>query len=236
MIAEIKSLDPRPGLAFSPPDPVDVVPDLIVYEAGRGRWRVEINRATLPRVLVDRGYYAELTRLPLDRREREFMSERYQAAGWLVKALDQRARTILRVARAIFARQLGFLEHGPQALRPLVLRHVAEATGLHESTVSRATADKYVATPRGTFALRYFFSTAIAASAGDESHSAEAIRQRIKRMIDGEDPVNVLSDDQIVLALKSTGVVIARRTIAKYRESLGIPSSVHRRRSKALSL
>jgi RNA polymerase sigma-54 factor len=164
------------------------------------------------------------------------MSERYQAASWLVKALDQRARTLLRVAEAIFVRQTGFLESGPARLRPLVLRDIAEATGLHESTVSRATADKFAATPRGTFPLRYFFTTAIAGTDGEETHSAEAIRQHIKRMIDGEDPVSILSDDQIVETLKGMGVAIARRTVAKYRESLGIPSSVQRRRSKALSL
>lgn len=234
MIAEIKQLDPRPGLSFAPAEPIDVVPDLLVMRADDG-WRVELNEATLPRLLVDRGFYAQMTAGCRDRAAREFMSERYQSASWLVKALAQRARTLLRVGEAIFERQAGFLVGGPHQLRPLVLRDIAEATSLHESTVSRATADKYVATPRGTFPLRYFFTTAIAATDGEATHSAEAIRQQIRRMVDSEDPINVLSDDQIVDTLKERGVAIARRTVAKYRESLGIPSSVQRRRSKALS-
>jgi RNA polymerase sigma-54 factor len=234
MIAEIKALSPKPGLACSADPPLVAVPDILVYRVAGERWRVELNSATLPRVLVDGAYYAELSSRKLDRPSREFMSERMQTAHWLAKALEQRARTVLRVAKAIFARQLGFLERGPQALRPLVLRTIAEATRLHESTVSRATADKLVATPRGTFPLKYFFTTAIAATGDTESHSAEAIRQQIKRMIDREDPARVLSDDQIVGALGARGVVIARRTVAKYREVLGIASSVQRRRAKAL--
>lgn len=235
MIAEIKRLDPRPGLSHAPAEPVEVVPDVIVRRTGRRSWRVELDQATLPRLLVDRTYYTEISRRCSERREREFLSERYQAANWLVKALDQRARTILRVTRAIFARQIGFLERGPSGLRPLVLRDIAEDTGLHESTVSRATADKYVATPLGTFPLRYFFTTAIAATEQGEAHSAEAIRQEIRRLIESETGENVLSDDQIVAALRERGVVIARRTVAKYRESLGIASSVQRRRAKALA-
>ncbi|MDW8370939.1 MAG: RNA polymerase factor sigma-54, partial [Geminicoccaceae bacterium] len=235
MIAEIKALDPRPGLSYAPSEPVEVVPDVIVRRAGPRAWRIELNRSTLPRLLVDRSYYAEVSRRCTERHEREFLSERYQAASWLVKALDQRARTVLRVTRAIFARQLGFLERGPAGLKPLVLRDIAEATGLHESTISRATADKYVATPLGTLPLRYFFTTAIAATTDGESHSAEAIRQEIRRMIENETEDAVLSDDQIVAALRAKGVVIARRTVAKYREALGIASSVHRRRAKALA-
>lgn len=235
MILEIKRLDPKPGLSLAPLEPVEVVPDVIVRRTGRRSWRVELNQATLPRLLVDRSYYAEISRRCGERREREFLSERYQAASWLVKALDQRARTVLRVTRAVFARQVGFLERGPAGLRPLVLRDVAEATGLHESTVSRATADKYVATPLGTFPLRYFFTTAIAATDQGASHSAEAIRQEIRRLIESEQGDAVLSDDQIVAALRDRGVVIARRTVAKYRESLGIASSVQRRRAKALA-
>jgi RNA polymerase sigma-54 factor len=235
MIAEIKRLDPKPGLTFAPDEPPTVVPDLFVMATGDGKWRVELNSGTLPRVLVDSDYHAELTRqCALDRRAKEYLSERIQSANWLAKALDQRARTVLRVGKAIFARQIPFLEGGAQHLRPLVLRDIAEATGLHESTVSRATSDKYVATPHGTFPLKYFFTTAIAATTGDQAHSAEAIRQMIKRMIDRENPSEVLSDDQIVAELKEKGVAIARRTVAKYRESLGIASSVERRRAKAL--
>ena len=235
MIGEIKRLDPQPGRSFAPGEPIEAIPDVLIYRVGLG-WRVELNEATLPRVLVDRAYYAELTGHSLSRREREFVVERYQAASWLAKALDQRARTMLKVAEAIFERQIGFLTGGAAYLRPLVLRDIAEATGLHESTVSRATADKFVMTPRGTFPLRYFFTTAIAGTDGEETHSAEAIRQQIRRMIEAEAAESVLSDDQIVSALRSGGVAIARRTVAKYRKSLGIPSSVQRRRSKALCL
>lgn len=236
MIAEIRALDPRPGRSFAPPEPLQAVPDLLVYRAGRNGWRVELNQATLPRVLLDREYYASVSRACGDRRAREYASERWQSANWLAKALDQRARTLLKVGRAIFTRQLAFLDQGVGHLRPLVLRIVAEATGLHESTVSRATADKYAATPHGTLPLRYFFSTAIAGTGEGETHSAEVIRQHIKRLIEQEEPRNVLSDDQIVAILKDSNVAIARRTVAKYRESLNIPSSVQRRRTKALML
>jgi RNA polymerase sigma-54 factor len=234
MIVEIKALNPKPGLAFSVEPPDTAIPDVLIFPLNGGRWRIELNNATLPRVLVDSAYFAELSSRKLERREKEYLSERMQSANWLAKALDQRARTVLRVAKAIFARQLGFLTDGVQQLRPLVLRDIAEATGLHESTVSRATSDKFVATPLGTFPLKYFFTTAIAATSGEESHSAEAIRQQIKRMVDREEACNVLSDDQIVAALEKTGVAIARRTVAKYREALGIASSVQRRRIKSL--
>ncbi|MFO1069311.1 MAG: RNA polymerase factor sigma-54 [Geminicoccaceae bacterium] len=234
MIAELKALNPRPGSAFTGEPPSVAIPDVIVRALPGGRWRVELNSATLPRVLVDTGYYAELSSRTLERREREYLMERLQSASWLAKALDQRARTVLRVSKAIFARQIGFLTHGVEHLRPLVLRDIAEATGLHESTVSRATADKFVATPWGTFRFRYFFTTAIAGTSGEESHSAEAIRHQIRRMVERETADAVLSDDQIVAELEKSGVAIARRTVAKYREALGIPSSVERRRAKAL--
>jgi RNA polymerase sigma-54 factor len=187
-------------------------------------------------VLVNTAYYAELSGRANDRRAKEYLAERFQSASWLVKALDQRARTVLRVAEAVVARQLGFLNHGVQQLRPMVLRDIAEATELHESTVSRATADKYVTTPRGNFPFKYFFSNALPGTNGGAIHAAEAIRQQIKIMIEREDPSQVLSDDQVVTALRTSGVAIARRTVAKYRESLAIPSSVERRRSKALRL
>jgi RNA polymerase sigma-54 factor len=234
MIGEIKRLDPKPGLSFAAEEPPTLIPDIYVHALEPGRWRVELNNGTLPKVLVDTDYHGEVTRHTLDRRAKEYLAERFQSANWLAKALDQRARTMLRVAKAIFARQMSFLEEGAQHLRPLVLRDIAAATGLHESTVSRATAGKYVATPHGTFPIKYFFTTAIAASSGEQAHSAEAIRQLIKRLIDRELASEVLSDDQIVAELKRRDIVLARRTVAKYRESLGIASSVERRRAKAL--
>jgi RNA polymerase sigma-54 factor len=236
MIAELKVLNPKPGLVFAQDRIEAVVPDIFVHAMPGGGWRVELNNATLPKVLVNKAYYTELTRQTADRRAREYVSERFQSANWLAKALDQRARTILRVAEAVVARQLPFLQQGVHYLRPLVLREIAAAVEMHESTVSRATADKYVATPRGNFPFRYFFSNALPGTNGDASHSAEAIRQQLKVMIEQEDAGAVLSDDQIVALMRTGGVAIARRTIAKYRESLGIPSSAQRRRTKALRL
>ena len=235
MIAEIKALYPKPGLAYASEPVTAVVPDIFVQPTP-GSWRVELNGATLPRVLVNHSYYVELARHATDKPAKAYLTERLQAANWLVKALDQRARTLLKVAEAVVTHQLSFLNHGVHRLRPLLLRDIAEVTELHESTVSRATADKYLATPRGNFPFRYFFSNALPGVGGGASHAAEAIRQQIKAMIDREDPLNVLSDDQIVEALRRFGVAVARRTVAKYRESLAIPSSVRRRRAKALGL
>ena len=235
MIAEIKALYPKPGLAYASEPVAAVVPDIFVQPTPDA-WRVELNGATLPRVLVNHSYYVELARQATDKPARAYLTERLQAANWLVKALDQRARTVLKVAEAVVAHQLPFLNHGVHRLRPLLLRDIAEVTELHESTVSRATADKYLATPRGNFPFRYFFSNALPGVGGGASHAAEAIRQQIKAMIDREDPMHVLSDDQIVEALRRFGVAVARRTVAKYRDSLAIPSSVQRRRAKALGL
>jgi RNA polymerase sigma-54 factor len=235
MVAELKALDPRPGHRYPSEPATAILPDIVVFRTGPDHWRIELNREALPRLVVDGEYFAELGKSGLDLRQKEFVQERFQNATWLAKALDQRSRTILKVGRAIFARQRDFLAEGPRALRPLVLRDIATATGLHESTVSRATSQKYAATPHGTFPLKYFFSTAIAGRDGSADHSAEVIRQKIKQMIQKEDPLAVLSDDQIVSRLGEDGIVIARRTVAKYREALGIASSMQRRRSKALA-
>jgi RNA polymerase sigma-54 factor len=235
MVAEIKALDPRPGQHLASEPATAILPDIVVYRTGPDRWRIELNSEALPRLVVDGAYFAELGRAGLDLRQKEFVQERFQNASWLAKALDQRSRTILKVGRAIFARQHAFLDEGPKALRPLVLRDIATATGLHESTVSRATSQKFAQTPHGTFPLKYFFSTAIAGKDGAADHSAEVIRQKIKQMVLKEDAQAVLSDDQIVTRLADDGIVIARRTVAKYREALGIASSMQRRRSKALA-
>ncbi len=231
MIAEIRSLDPKPGRNHVFVEPASIVPDIYVFPSG-DTWRVLLNDETLPKVIVDRKYYADLRQSSPSSTDKEYLAERIQSASWLVKALDQRAQTIVKVTRAIFSRQKEFLRRGPAGLRPLVLKQIAEATSLHESTVSRATADKYVATPHGTFLLKYFFSTAIADATGEAKHSAEAIRLKIRKMIEQETPQAVLSDDQIVEQLRTNGVVLARRTVAKYREAMGIGSSVQRRRSK----
>ncbi len=232
MMAEIRTLDPRPGMAFTsgPADPI--VPDVIVRQAGDGSWAVELNAETLPRVLVNQDYFATVSKRSSSQADKDFLSDCLQSANWLTRSLDQRARTILKVASEIVRQQDAFLVHGIRQLRPLNLRTVAEAIGMHESTVSRVTANKYMMTPRGVFELRYFFSVAIASAEGGDAHSSEAVRDRIRELIDGEKPLSVLSDDAIVDILKKGGVDIARRTVAKYREGMNIPSSVQRRREK----
>lgn len=234
MIAEIKGLNPKPGEAFEPPLDQPVVPDVIIRRGQDGGWAIELNAETLPRVLVNNAYFSEVShRTGKDKKAKEYLSDCMQSANWLVRSLHQRATTILKVATEIVRQQDGFLERGVQHLRPLVLRDIADAIGMHESTVSRVTSNKFVTTPRGIFELKYFFTASIASSGSGEAHSAEAVRDRIKRLIDGEPVSAVLSDDRIVELLRVDGVDIARRTVAKYREALRIPSSVQRRRDKA---
>ncbi len=232
MLAEIRALDPRPGLAFTSGTADTIVADVEVRAAGDGSWTVELNADTLPRVLVDQIYFTQVSRLARSDGERNFLSECLQNANWLTRSLDQRAKTILKVATEIVRQQDAFLISGIRHLRPLNLRNVADAIGMHESTVSRVTSNKYMLTPRGVFELRYFFTASIAAAGGGEAHSAEAVRDRIRQMIEEEKPADVLSDDAIVDILKADGIDIARRTVAKYRESMNIPSSVQRRREK----
>nr|WP_070959776.1 RNA polymerase factor sigma-54 [Hyphomonas sp. Mor2] len=229
MIAELRTLSPRPASGFATEATIAVAPDVFVKEMPNGMFAVELNSETLPRVLMDKAYYAEVSALPMRDKEKEFISECAANATWLIKSLDQRARTILKVASEIVRQQDAFFAHGVAHLRPLNLKQVADAIEMHESTVSRVTSNKYMATPRGLFELKYFFSAAIPSTGGGEAHSAEAVRYRIKQLID-EEGDKVLSDDKIVEILTEFGIEIARRTVAKYRESLGIPSSVQRRR------
>jgi RNA polymerase sigma-54 factor len=236
MIAEIKSLDPKPGLAFDSTMAPLVTPDILMRPQAGGGWIIELNADTLPRVLVNTRYYSRIVKVARDKTEKEYLSERLQSANWLVKSLHQRATTILKVATEIVQQQEAFFLRGVQYLRPLILRDIAAAISMHESTVSRVTTNKYMATPRGIFELKYFFTSSIPAAAGGEAHSAEAVRFRIKSLIDAEVVNDVLSDERIVEILQKDGVDIARRTVAKYRESLRIPSSVQRRREKALGL
>ena len=232
MLAEIRALDPRPGMAFSGGASDAIVADVEVRAASDGSWAVELNADTLPRVLVDNVYFARVSSHAKDQAEKDFLAECLQSANWLTRSLDQRAKTILKVASEIVRQQDAFLVHGVRHLKPLNLRTVADAIGMHESTVSRVTANKYMLTPRGVFELRYFFTASIASAAGGEAHSSEAVRDRIKQMIDEEKPADVLSDDAIVDMLKESGIDIARRTVAKYREGMNIASSVQRRREK----
>jgi RNA polymerase sigma-54 factor len=236
MIAEIRSLTPKPGLAFGSSAIQSVVPDVLVRAAPDGSWHVELNAEVLPRLLVNQAYYARVAPRAANDQEKAFLTECLQTANWLTRSLEQRARTILKVASEIVRQQDGFLLHGVAHLRPLNLRTVADAIGIHESTVSRVTSNKYLATPRGIFEFKYFFTSAIASAAGGEAHSAEAVRHRIRSMIEAEASHDVLSDDVIVSRLRVAGIDIARRTVAKYREAMRIPSSVQRRREKQTAL
>ena len=232
MIAEIRRLEPKPGRPFGAAPTQIAIADVFVSTAPDGSWRIELNNEALPRVLVNETYAATIKRGKTSDADRLFLATNLQNANWLTKSLEQRARTILKVAAEIVRRQDVFLAEGVVGLRPLNLRMIADAIGMHESTVSRVTSNKYIQTPRGLFEMKYFFSTSIASNSYGEAHSAESVRFKIKQMIDAEDPNDVLSDDVIVARLKAANVVIARRTVAKYRDSLRIPSSVDRRREK----
>ncbi|HYF09122.1 MAG TPA: RNA polymerase sigma-54 factor, partial [Acetobacteraceae bacterium] len=234
MVAELRRLDPKPGAAFDAEPAPALVPDVLLRRAPDGAWLLEINPETMPRVLVNRGFHARAVVRARSKDERAWVAERFQSASWLVKSLEQRANTILKVASEIVRRQDGFFRHGVEHLRPLTLRDVADEVGLHESTVSRVTANKSIATPRGAFPLKYFFTTAIPGTMGGEAFSAEAVRARIRALVEGETRDAVLSDDALVERLRKEGVDIARRTVAKYRDALRIPSSQQRKREKAV--
>jgi RNA polymerase sigma-54 factor len=231
MIAELKALTPRPGAAFGGEPAQPVVPDVFVREGAGGLWHVELNSETLPRLLVDQRYHARVSAGARSDQEKTFVSDCAAQASWLVKSLDQRAKTILKVSSEIVRQQDAFLAYGVEHLRPLNLKTVADAIGMHESTVSRVTSNKYIGTPRGVFEMKFFFTSAIQSSEGGEAHSAESVRHRIRQLIEAEaSERDVHSDDSIVDILKEAGVEIARRTVAKYREAMRIPSSVERRR------
>lgn len=234
MIRELRAMDPKPGCRFMNSERVDAItPDIFVARRGAG-WAVELNGATLPKLLVNRSYYQELSSGPQDKQSRAWLNECLQSANWLMKALDQRARTIVKVATEIVTRQEGFFRHGVSHLKPLTLRAVAETIGMHESTVSRVTSNKYLACERGLYELKYFFTSGIQSSDGGDAASSEAVKSRIKALIGAEDAERILSDDQLVEMLKAEGFDIARRTVAKYREAVGLGSSVQRRRQKAI--
>lgn len=233
MIDEIRNLDPKPALAFDQDVAQPVTPDVLMRPAPGGGWGLELNSQTLPRVLVNNRYHAVVRREARTKDDRTYIAEQVQSANWLVKALHQRATTIMKVAAELVRQQEKFFTHGIQHLKPLVLRDIADAIDMHESTVSRVTSNKYMATPRGIFELKYFFTPAIASTGGGGAHSAEAVRHRIRELIDSEPPKKILSDDKIVALLQANGIDIARRTVAKYREAMRIPSSVQRRRDKA---
>ncbi len=231
MIAEVRALTPKPGYAFGGSTVQAVAPDVFVRTAQDGSWKVELNSDTLPRVLVNQTYYSTVSSASSDEKDKTYVTEQFANANWLIKSLDQRARTILKVSSEIVRQQDAFFVHGVKHLRPLNLKVIADAIEMHESTVSRVTSNKYMATPRGLFELKYFFTASIASSKGGEAHSAEAVRYRIRELIEEETKDSILSDDKIVEILQGEGVDLARRTVAKYRETLHIPSSVQRRRA-----
>ena len=231
MIGELRALNPRPGAGYEQDMAQTLIPDVFVRQNRDGSWQVELNSDTLPRLLVDRRYHAQIAAQARCEADKVFVSECLSNATWLVKSLDQRAKTILKVASAIVRLQEGFLNLGLDYLRPLTLKTVADAIGMHESTVSRVTANKAIATPRGTFELKFFFTSAIGSSDGGVAHSSQSVRQKIRQLIQAEQTCqDVLSDDKLVEILQKDGIDIARRTITKYREAMGIGSSVDRRR------
>ncbi len=234
MIAEIKALNPRPASDFDHFVVQTVVPDLLMRKIPKdlgGGWRVELNSETLPRVLVNQEYYAEVAQKSKSRDDKTYLNNQLTAANWLVKALHQRAQTMIKVAGEIIEQQDAFFLYGVEFLKPLTLKDVADNIDMHESTVSRVTSNKYIATPRGIFELKYFFSPSIPGANG-MMYSAEAVKAQIKNLIEGEDPENILSDDGIVDILGKSGIQIARRTVAKYRELMRIGSSSERKRKK----
>jgi RNA polymerase sigma-54 factor len=231
MIRELRAYDPKPGCQFSASTAEDVTPDVFVRKTRTG-YAVELNQATLPRLLVNRRYYAELKSGPQDKASRAWLSECLTSANWLVKALDQRARTIVKVVSEIVKRQQDFFDRGVSEMKPLTLREVAEAIEMHESTVSRVTSNKYLLCDRGLFELKYFFGSGVA-SAGGDGAAAEAVKAAIRAVIDAE--TAILSDDAIADLLKQRGFDVARRTVVKYREAIGIGSSIQRRRQRRIA-
>ena len=233
MVRELRDYDPKPGSAFAAEGAEQVAPDVFVRRTRAG-YAVELNGAALPRLLVNRRYYQELKGGPQDKASRAWLSECLASANWLVRALDQRARTIVKVVSEIVKTQQGFFDRGPEALKPLTLRQVAEAIEMHESTVSRVTTNKYLLCDRGMFELKYFFSSGVASTEADgDGASSEAVKTAISDIIERE--AEVLSDDAIAALLKQRGFDCARRTVVKYRESLGIGSSVQRRRHRKIT-
>lgn len=235
MLCELRGYDPKPGLRFGGTERAAVVPDVLVSGDAEKGWDIALNQATLPRLVINRSYYVELRGSCGDKLSRSWLGEKLADARALVKALDQRQKTILKVAAEIVRQQEGFFRRGVSQLKPLTLRTVAEAIGMHESTVSRVTSNKYLTCKRGTFELKYFFTSGVASSDGESAVSAETVKAEIRTLCDAENPDDILSDDKLVELLREKGYDLARRTVAKYREAIGIGSSVQRRRQKKLA-
>ncbi|KWV91214.1 RNA polymerase factor sigma-54 [Erythrobacter sp. YT30] len=237
MLRELRSYDPKPGLAFASEGGGAVVPDILLSDNGKGGWDIALNEDTLPRLVVNRDYYVEVGSTGQSDEAKAWLKEKLADAHWLIRALDQRQKTILKTAAEIVKQQDGFFRRGVSELRPLTLREVAEQIEMHESTVSRVTSNKYLHCERGCFELKYFFSSGVGKIGGSgdgEGASSQAIKARIKALTDAEDPKKVLSDQKLVDILNEEGFDLARRTVAKYREAAGIGSSAQRRRQKKL--
>lgn len=238
MLRELRGYNPKPGLAFAPSDSSSVVPDILLSANAAGGWDIALNEDTLPKLIVNRGYFLELSGGASDKASQGWLKEKLADAHWLIRALDQRQKTILKTAAEIVRQQDGFFRRGVSELRPLTLREVAEKIEMHESTVSRVTSNKYLWCERGTFELKYFFTSGVGRigdGAEGEGASSEAIKARIKALIDAETLKNILSDQQLADMLKEEGFDLARRTVAKYREAIGLGSSAERRRAKKLA-
>ncbi|MEM6856858.1 MAG: RNA polymerase factor sigma-54 [Pseudomonadota bacterium] len=234
MLSELRCYDPKPGLAFAPESETAIVPDVLLTPNGENGWDIALNEDTLPRLIVNRDYYVEMSGGATNAAAQGWLKEKLADAHWLIRALDQRQKTILKTAAEIVKQQDGFFRRGVSELKPLTLREVAEEIEMHESTVSRVTSNKYLWCERGTFELKYFFSSGVSSSDG-EGASSEAIKARIKALTDAEDAKKVLSDQKLVDLLKEEGFDLARRTVAKYREAIGIGSSAQRRRAKKIA-
>jgi len=235
MCEEIKALNPRPGSSFSSENVQVLYPDVFLKRGDKGKWILEINNEILPRVLVNRKYYSEVECKVNDKSSKKFLTDQFSTANWLVKALDQRANTILKVATELVMQQDGFFKKGIHFLKPLVLSDIAQKIEMHESTVSRVINGKYIATHMGIYELKYFFSSSVGSTNGIEDVSSKRIKFMIKELIDKEKGVSVLSDAKIASILKAKGIDVARRTVMKYREAMGIGSSVQRRADKKMS-
>lgn len=231
-IQKIKSLNPKPTADYYAQENRVIIPDVIVKRNRYGQYQVELNEASLPRVLINRHYYAEIKQTIKDKESKHFLTEKINSANFLTKALHQRATTILKVCEEIIKYQYDFFEKGIEYLKPMLLKDIAENIEMHESTVSRISNGKYMHTPLGLFELKYFFSQAAGSYSGNEQTSVLSIKHKIKKLIDEEETSHILSDDEISEILARSSIKVARRTVAKYRESLGLGSSAQRKREK----
>ena len=234
MVNIIKTLNPKPAENFND-EPLRISePDIIVTKTNKG-WKIDLNRSTLPTIDLDEDYISEISNLNLGEDDNDFTANKIGEAKWLQKAVDQRNKTILKVASVILQKQIGFFKHGLSHMKPLILKDVADAIGMHESTVSRVTNSKLILTDWGLLSLKEFFSASIPSSEESDKHAASAVREALKKLISTEVSSKPLSDEKIADVLSNQGIDVARRTVAKYRDMLSIPSSAERKRRSKLN-